>query len=94
MLMLWRVANLEDRGVSSKGINSDVKVYVTEKTRDVTRLGREIMGGNGILMDNYVMKALNDIEGLITGEGTNEICALVSGRDLTGISAFTVPYKK
>ena len=52
-------------------------------------LAREVLGGNGILVENRVMKHFNDIEVMVTGEGTYEINSLVSGRDLTGgLSAF------
>jgi alkylation response protein AidB-like acyl-CoA dehydrogenase len=46
------------------------------------------MGGNGILIENRAMKALMDIEGVYTYEGTYEINTLVAGRELTGVSAF------
>jgi len=42
------------------------------------------MGGNGILLNNHVMKAMNDMEVLYTYEGTYDINMLVSGRELTG----------
>lgn len=53
------------------------------------RLGREICGGNGLLHENYVMRALTDMEAVYTYEGTYEVNALVAGRELTGLSAFT-----
>ena len=45
------------------------------------------MGGNGILHDRYVMKALTDVEALYTLEGTYEMNTLIAGRELTGMSA-------
>ena len=57
--------------------------------RDVCRLAREVCGGNGILLENHVMKQLMDIESLYTYEGSYEINSLISGRELTGgLSAF------
>ena len=57
--------------------------------RDVCLLAREVCGGNGIIIDNHVMKQLIDIEGVYTYEGTYEINMLVSGRELTGgLAAF------
>jgi alkylation response protein AidB-like acyl-CoA dehydrogenase len=47
-------------------------------------LAREICGGNGILLENHVMKALVDAEAMYTYEGTYEVQTLVSGRELTG----------
>lgn len=41
-------------------------------------------GGNGIILDNHVMKAFMDIEALYTYEGTYDINMMISGRELTG----------
>ena len=59
------------------------------QAREVCNLAREVCGGNGILLENHVMKAFVDNEVNITGEGTYEVNMLVSGRELTGgLSAF------
>ena len=47
-------------------------------------LAREVCGGNGILLDNHVMKQFLDMEAIYTYEGTYDINMLVSGRELTG----------
>ena len=89
MIMLcWRVANLYDSGKMEMGQAAMTKAWVTDKAREVCRLGREVCGGNGLLHENYVMRALTDIEGVYTYEGTYDINTLVAGRDLTGLSAF------
>jgi len=64
------------------------KAFVTERAREVCRLGREIMGGNGIVSDNYCIKALNDIEAIYTYEGTYDVNSLIAGRELTEKAAF------
>ncbi len=46
------------------------------------------MGGNGIIHERYIMKAVADIEALYTLEGTYEINTLIAGRELTGMAAF------
>ena len=47
------------------------------------------MGGNGILLENRVMKSMMDMEAVFTYEGTYDINALISGREITGgIQAF------
>jgi alkylation response protein AidB-like acyl-CoA dehydrogenase len=52
-------------------------------------LAREVLGGNGILLGEHVIKAMNDMEAIYTFEGTYDINALVSGRELTGgLAAF------
>ena len=55
----------------------------------MTALARECMGGNGILIENRVMKHFYDCEVMYTGEGTYDVNSLVSGREITGgLSAF------
>jgi len=46
------------------------------------------MGGNGILLENRAIKALMDLEGVHTYEGTYQINQLVAGREITGLAAF------
>jgi acyl-CoA oxidase len=70
-----------------------IKAWVSLIGRDAARFGRELMGGNGILIDRYVMRALNDMEAVYTYEGTYDTNVLVVGRAITGISAFKSPYK-
>lgn len=69
------------------------KAWATERTREVARIGREMLGGNGIISDYYVMKAVTDAEVAHTYEGTYDINALVAGRELTGISSFKASAK-
>lgn len=47
-----------------------------------------MLGGNGIVSDNHVMRAFCDIEAIYTYEGSYDINSLVAGRELTGYSAF------
>jgi len=54
----------------------------------VVAWGREILGGNGILLDYNVARHFADMEAVYTYEGTNEINTLIVGRDITGIQAF------
>lgn len=52
-------------------------------------MAREIMGGNGILLENTIIKHMMDIEAVHTYEGTYEVNMLVSGREITGgLNAF------
>ena len=50
---------------------------------------RDLLGGNGILLDHHVMRHMADIEAIHTYEGTENIQTLIVGRDITGVSAFT-----
>lgn len=64
------------------------KAYCTRVAREVCAIAREICGGNGIILDNHVMKQFMDIEGIHTYEGTYDINNLVGAREITGYSAF------
>jgi len=61
-----------------------VKAHVTKLGRETVALAREVCGGNGILIENKVIKAFLDMESMYTYEGTYDINSLVSGRELTG----------
>jgi glutaryl-CoA dehydrogenase len=50
---------------------------------------RDLLGGNGILLDFHVMRHMADIEAIHTYEGTEAIQTLIVGRDITGVGAFT-----
>ena len=67
------------------------KAWTTRTGRECLALARELLGGNGIVLDFGVAKAFCDLEALYTYEGTYEINALVAGRFLTGIAAFKAP---
>jgi glutaryl-CoA dehydrogenase len=54
----------------------------------VIAAARDMLGGNGILLENHVIRHMGDIEMLHTYEGTETIQTLIVGRDLTGKSAF------
>ena len=60
------------------------KAIASHLAREVLLLAREVCGGNGIILDNHVIKQMMDLEGIHTGEGTYDINMLVSGRELTG----------
>ena len=60
------------------------KANNTRLGREVCALARECCGGNGILLDYHVIKAMGDMEVVHTYEGTYDINMLVSGRELTG----------
>lgn len=86
----WRLVTMEKCEVSQ---SASVKSWITLVGREVTKLAREILGGNGIIIDNYVMKAMLDMEALYTYEGTYDINALIAGRAITGVSAIRASYK-
>ena len=83
------VSQAMDQGKSTIGQVGRVKSGCSRLAREVCQLAREVCGGNGIIIDNHVMKCLMDIEAMHTYEGTYEINSLVSARELTGgLAAF------
>jgi glutaryl-CoA dehydrogenase len=63
-------------------------MHNTRKARALAADARDMLGGNGILLDNHVMRHLADLEAVHTFEGTETMQTLIVGRDITGISAF------
>jgi glutaryl-CoA dehydrogenase len=64
------------------------KAFATTKARETVAMAREILGGNGIVLDYGVARFFADVEALYSYEGTREINTLLVGRALTGESAF------
>lgn len=65
------------------------KMQTARLARETVALGREVLGGNGILLEHDVARFFADAEAVYSYEGTHEINALIVGRALTGVSAFT-----
>jgi len=55
---------------------------------EVARTARSILGGNGITLEYPVIRHMNNLESVVTYEGTADVHALVVGGALTGIQAF------
>jgi acyl-CoA oxidase len=82
-----RMGEIYLKGKVTAGNIGMLKAWCTEKARENAMLGRELLGGNGILIENNIMKHMLDIETLHTYEGTYDINMLVAGKELTGINA-------
>lgn len=88
MFLCKRITELHMEGKANMGKAGLCKAYCTSKGRETVALGRELLGANGILYENYVMKAFIDMEALHTAEGTYDINILLAGKDITGVQAF------
>lgn len=88
LLIGWRLCKMYENGKMTPGHASLGKAWITSKARETVALGRELLGGNGILADFLVAKAFCDLEPIYTYEGTYDINSLVTGRDITGIASF------
>jgi glutaryl-CoA dehydrogenase len=88
-LYCMQLARLEESGRLSDTIAGLAKLNNTHKARWVIAEARDLLGGNGILLENHVIRHMVDIEAIFTFEGTESIQTLLVGRDITGESAFT-----
>jgi len=86
--MVLRLSQLQDAGMMRDEHASLAKAYCTTKCRETVGYARELLGGNGILLENQVGRFVADAEAIYSYEGTREINTLIVGRAITGFSAF------
>jgi len=87
-LICFRIARLQEQGTMTGPMASLAKMHNANKARQICLDARDILGGNGLLLDYHVARHMTDMEVVHTYEGTDSIQSLLIGRDLTGISAF------
>ncbi|WP_309064651.1 acyl-CoA dehydrogenase family protein [Microbacterium sp.] len=83
-----RLADLELAGALRPTQASLAKFHNTRAARRIAATARDLLGGNGILLEYGVIQHMADIEAIHTYEGTESVQALLLGRDITGMSAF------
>ena len=88
-LYCLQLGRLTDEGKIRDTFAGLAKMNNTTKARQVIAEARDLLGGNGILLENHVIRHMVDIEAIHTFEGTATIQALIVGRDVTGVGAFT-----
>ncbi|KAL6604052.1 hypothetical protein ACP70R_044413 [Stipagrostis hirtigluma subsp. patula] len=86
-LLGWRLCKLHDAGKITVGQASLGKAWITKQARETVALGRELLGGNGIVTDFHVAKAFCDMESVYSYEGSYDVNALIVAREITGISS-------
>jgi glutaryl-CoA dehydrogenase len=87
-LYCLRLGRLIEEGRLTDTIAALAKMNNTRKAREVIAVARDLLGGNGVLLDFHVIRHMADIEALHTYEGTETIQTLIVGRDITGVGAF------
>jgi len=88
-LICLRLAALLEEGKLTAPMASLAKMHNAARARAVVAEARDLLGGNGILLENHVGRHLGDIEVVSTVEGTDVVHALIVGREITGLSAFS-----
>ncbi|HEX5116774.1 MAG TPA: acyl-CoA dehydrogenase family protein [Pseudonocardiaceae bacterium] len=86
--MVVRLAQLQDAGSYRDEHSALAKAYCTTRMREVVGWARELLAGNGIVLDYDIGRFVADAEALYSYEGTREINTLIVGRAITGLSAF------
>jgi glutaryl-CoA dehydrogenase len=87
-LICLRLAHLAGQDRVTPAMASLAKMHNAARARSVVAEARDLLGGNGILLENEVGRHLGDIEVVSTVEGTDVVHALIVGREITGLSAF------
>jgi glutaryl-CoA dehydrogenase len=87
-LLCLRLAQLDEQGRVTLAHASLAKLQTAAAARRVCALARDVLGGNGILLEYHVARHLADVEATYTYEGTDSVQSLIVGREITGISAF------
>lgn len=87
-LLSVHVGRLKDAGELTPPLVSMFKMNNVAKAREICAQARDVLGGNGVLLDYRVMEHMADIEGVYTYEGTNDVNTLVVGQAITGHKAF------
>ncbi|HZY55599.1 MAG TPA: acyl-CoA dehydrogenase family protein, partial [Reyranella sp.] len=84
-----RVGRLKDEGHAQPEMISLIKRNNCGKALDIARVARDMHGGNGVSDEYHVIRHAMNLEAVNTYEGTHDVHALILGRAITGIQAFT-----
>lgn len=86
---VYQVSRLKDIGMVAPEMISMIKRNSCGKALDIARQSRDILGGNGIADEYHVIRHVMNLESVNTYEGTHDIHALILGRAITGLQAFS-----
>jgi glutaryl-CoA dehydrogenase len=86
--LCMQASALQDQGVQRDEHSAMAKSFATSKMRETVGWAREILGGNGIVLEHGVAKFFADAEAIYSYEGTRDMNSLIVGRAITGIAAF------
>jgi glutaryl-CoA dehydrogenase len=87
-LLALQLGRLKDQGNATATQISMAKLNNVREALQIAREARTILGANGISLEYPVMRHMNNLETVLTYEGTSEIHMLAIGEEITGVSAF------
>ncbi len=88
-LLCLRLSQLQAEGKMTGPMASLAKMNNARLAREVIADAREMLGGNGILLEYHIARHHADIEAVFTYEGTDTVQSLIVGREITGRQAFS-----
>jgi glutaryl-CoA dehydrogenase len=86
--LMLRLSEIEESGKLLDQHASLAKAFTTTRLRETVAWARELLGANGIVVDNDVGRFFADAEALYSYEGTFQMQSLIVGKAVTGFSAF------
>ena len=87
-LLAWRLGSLKNEGKATSAQISMAKRNNVDMAINIAREARQMLGGMGITGEYSIMRHMMNLESVITYEGTHDIHLLITGLDVTGLSAF------
>ena len=87
-LLAWRLGTLKNEGKATSAQISMAKRNNVDMAIKIAREARQMLGGMGITGEYSIMRHMMNLESVITYEGTHDIHLLITGFDVTGLSAF------
>ena len=88
-LYCLQIGRLAEAGHLTPTVAGLAKMHNTRKARLLIADARDMLGGNGILLDHHVIRHMADLEAIHTFEGTETMQTLIVGRAITGVAAFS-----
>jgi glutaryl-CoA dehydrogenase len=86
-LTCFQMAQLQQQGTLRLEHASLAKLQTASAARQVCAMARDVLGGNGILLDHHVARHHANMEAVYTYEGADTVQSLIVGRTITGHSA-------
>ncbi|WP_066521233.1 acyl-CoA dehydrogenase family protein [Curtobacterium ammoniigenes] len=86
--LCMQASTMQDAGLARDEHSAMAKAFATARMRETVGWCREVLGGNGIVLDRGVARFFADAEAIYSYEGTREMNTLIVGRAITGQAAF------
>jgi glutaryl-CoA dehydrogenase len=88
-LLALHLGRMKDEGRLHPTQVSFGKLNNVREALAIAREARTILGGNGVTLEYPVIRHMNNLESVLTYEGTSEVHMLILGQQITGLAAFT-----